>query len=252
MEEFSLDGVNNDYYTKLWSHSELMPCHAWPIWSLLKREMAPGRRPLELGPGVRPRIPVKGSWFVEISGPAKRCLEKHGGIVLAPEDKLEKNFFDVVCAFEVLEHIKDDSLMLKNLFFSMRRGGRLFISVPLFKKYWTEWDRMVGHYRRYSPIGLEDLLVKAGFEIELYAEATMARAYTGKISQKLAKVFFTAFPGFSLRMEGRILRVLCWYERNFNKLKWRSGSLAKIPSGWAGVYLVAKKAGVARNPAIAF
>ena len=243
MGKVSLYKINKDYYDKIWSHSKLMHHGEWPVWSLLKLEARPGLRMLELGPGMRPKIPVKGSWFIEASSPARYSLERQGARILRPWDGLllKKDFFDVVCAFEVLEHIKNDAKLLNEINLSMRKNGKLFISVPIFKKYWTDWDRVVGHYRRYLPKELGNLLTKTGFEVECYAEDSFARAYTGKISQKVAKLFFKAFPSLSLYFERHIIRILCWYARNFSPLKWKKGSLEKIPASWAGVYIACRK-----------
>ncbi|MBI2580639.1 class I SAM-dependent methyltransferase [Candidatus Woesearchaeota archaeon] len=236
--------LNQGYYDAVWSCSGLMRHDAWPIWRLLRLAARQGRRMLELGPGMRPRIPVKGSWFIEISNPARAALEMHGGIVVGPEESLQEGFFDVVCAFEVLEHVGDDVKLLHDLSSALARDGKLFISVPIFKRNWSEWDRIVGHYRRYLPEELEVLLAKAGFEIECYSEDHFAKAYTGKIRQKLASLAVKVFPRLCFSLEGVIIRILCWHARMFRPLKWMRGSFGKIPENWAGVYLVCKKAGV--------
>ena len=71
--------------------------------------------------------------------------------------------FDAVCAFEVLEHIEDDAAALRAWRERMRPDGRLLMSVPLYQRRYAAADRFVGHYRRYDPEPLADLLRKTGF-----------------------------------------------------------------------------------------
>src|SRR4051812_3634132 len=72
--------------------------------------------------------------------------------------------FDLVCAFEVLEHLEDDAGALSQWAAHVRPGGRLLISVPAWRGRFAASDRRVGHWRRYDPGDLEDVLGSAGFD----------------------------------------------------------------------------------------
>lgn len=70
--------------------------------------------------------------------------------------------YDLVCAFEVLEHIEDDAAALAAWVGFVRPGGRLLLSVPAFQARYGTTDEQIGHYRRYEPAGLTGLLRAAG------------------------------------------------------------------------------------------
>jgi SAM-dependent methyltransferase len=72
--------------------------------------------------------------------------------------------FDLVCAFEVLEHVADDQAELRAWRDRLRPGGWLLLSVPAHEKRFGPADRRVGHFRRYEPGGLAEQLTEAGFE----------------------------------------------------------------------------------------
>jgi SAM-dependent methyltransferase len=72
--------------------------------------------------------------------------------------------FDVVCAFEVLEHVEDDAGALKHWRSLLRPGGRLVLSVPAYQSKFGPVDDLVGHYRRYDPDRLTSLLKGSGFD----------------------------------------------------------------------------------------
>jgi SAM-dependent methyltransferase len=71
---------------------------------------------------------------------------------------------DVVCAFEVLEHIEDDQSALELWGSFLRPGGTLLISVPAWQRRFGPSDVRVGHFRRYDRDQLTDLLSRAGYE----------------------------------------------------------------------------------------
>lgn len=71
--------------------------------------------------------------------------------------------FDLVCAFEVLEHIEDDKAALTEWAGLLRPGGWLMLSVPAHQRRFAPWDTMVGHFRRYDPPALAELLASCGF-----------------------------------------------------------------------------------------
>ncbi|MGH3272910.1 MAG: class I SAM-dependent methyltransferase, partial [Streptosporangiaceae bacterium] len=71
--------------------------------------------------------------------------------------------FDLVCAFEVLEHIEDDKAALTEWAARLQPGGSLLISVPAHQRRFGPWDELVGHFRRYDPPALAQLLASCGF-----------------------------------------------------------------------------------------
>jgi 2-polyprenyl-3-methyl-5-hydroxy-6-metoxy-1,4-benzoquinol methylase len=79
--------------------------------------------------------------------------------------------FDLVCAFEVLEHIEDDAAALTEWAGRLRPGGWLLLSVPAHQRRYGPADELVGHFRRYDPDVLAALLRDHGFtdvDLRLY------------------------------------------------------------------------------------
>jgi SAM-dependent methyltransferase len=72
--------------------------------------------------------------------------------------------FDLICAFEVLEHIKDDAAALAEWGQWLRPGGWLLLSVPAHQRRFAAGDEQVGHFRRYDPAAMVELLSMTGFE----------------------------------------------------------------------------------------
>jgi len=70
--------------------------------------------------------------------------------------------FDVVCAFEVLEHIEDDIAALRHWASFTRPGGRVVISVPAGSTKFGRADKRVGHFRRYDENDLIEVMLAAG------------------------------------------------------------------------------------------
>ncbi len=74
--------------------------------------------------------------------------------------------WDVVGLFDVLEHIDDDQAVLAECRATLRRGGRLVLTVPAFPFLWSSFDVTACHRRRYRRAGLVANLRRAGFEVE--------------------------------------------------------------------------------------
>ena len=75
----------------------------------------------------------------------------------------EDQRFDLVCAFEVLEHIEDDKAALLDWRSRLRDGGSLLLSVPAGQHRFGPADELVGHFRRYDTAHLTELLTDCGF-----------------------------------------------------------------------------------------
>lgn len=75
---------------------------------------------------------------------------------------LDGQTFDLVCAFEVLEHIEDDTAAVKDWASRVQPGGWLMLSVPADQYRYGPWDELVGHFRRYDPSELTKLLANCG------------------------------------------------------------------------------------------
>ena len=80
-------------------------------------------------------------------------------------DDVEKQNFDYLFSFEVLEHIQDDVEALTAWVKYIKKDGLVFISVPAHMNKWNITDVMVGHFRRYEKNDVEKLMASAGLEI---------------------------------------------------------------------------------------
>jgi SAM-dependent methyltransferase len=76
------------------------------------------------------------------------------------------NAFDLVCAFDIVEHVEDDHRVFAELSRTARPGATVMLSVPLHRARWTAFDALVGHVRRYEPDELLAMLGEHGLTIE--------------------------------------------------------------------------------------
>jgi SAM-dependent methyltransferase len=73
--------------------------------------------------------------------------------------------FDLIGAFDLLEHVKEDSIVLLNFFKAVKPGGGLILSVPQHQWLWSITDKYAHHERRYSAEDIHTKLNIAGFEV---------------------------------------------------------------------------------------
>ncbi len=74
---------------------------------------------------------------------------------------------DTVVAMNVLEHIEKDTEALRCLSSALVPGGRVVLWVPGYQQLYGDFDRKVGHVRRYTPATLSHAVQEAGLEIEV-------------------------------------------------------------------------------------
>jgi SAM-dependent methyltransferase len=73
--------------------------------------------------------------------------------------------FDVIGAFDVLEHIDDDAAVLREMFSALVPGGGILVTVPQHPALWSEYDVRAHHVRRYRKDELRDKVTAAGFHV---------------------------------------------------------------------------------------
>jgi SAM-dependent methyltransferase len=145
--------------------------------ALLRRELrrlpGPGRA-LDIGAagGGNTRVLRECGWqalALEYSGPAA-SVARSRGIPVARADArqlpVRSGTCDLVTAFDILEHIDEDSLAAAEIARVLRPGGTALIAVPCDMALWSAHDDAVGHVRRYSRPELASLAQKAGLTID--------------------------------------------------------------------------------------
>jgi SAM-dependent methyltransferase len=94
---------------------------------------------------------------------AKRRVGEHGTVLNCGFEELPAaEEYDLVCAFEVLEHIEDDRLALATWVEHLRPGGTLLVSVPKGSRRYGRANARVGDLRRYDEPQLRALLQDVG------------------------------------------------------------------------------------------
>jgi SAM-dependent methyltransferase len=83
--------------------------------------------------------------------------------------------FDLVLAFDVIEHVEDDRAMLRELRRVLRPGGAIAIHVPAWPSLWSRHDEILEHKRRYTRRSLSALLAAGDMRVEYmgWASATI-------------------------------------------------------------------------------
>ena len=75
------------------------------------------------------------------------------------------NKFDTILCLDVLEHIKDDELAIKNLHYVLNKNGHLIVAVLAVSFLYGIRDKKIGHHRRYGKDELIEKLRASGFDI---------------------------------------------------------------------------------------
>jgi len=143
-------------------------------WNVVRRVVS-GLRPttiLELGCGqgaMGTRLATMGTYLAaepddkSFETAQARITPLGGTVIHGDHNKVpEGTTYDVVCAFEVLEHIADDAAALAGWLPLVKPGGHLVLSVPSEPHRFGPWDELVGHYRRYDAASLTARLTEAG------------------------------------------------------------------------------------------
>jgi SAM-dependent methyltransferase len=74
----------------------------------------------------------------------------------------EAGSFDSAVMINVLEHLEDDVEALRTVSGLLRPGGRVVLYVPALNALYGAFDHKAGHYRRYSPWRIREVVAAAG------------------------------------------------------------------------------------------
>lgn len=81
---------------------------------------------------------------------------------------------EIICLFDVLEHIQDDKGFLASAYTALPENGRIIITVPAYQALWSEHDVTHKHFRRYTKKEVTRDLIDAGFIVEYASYWNMA------------------------------------------------------------------------------
>jgi len=151
-----------------------MTVTAWLRWHALSPLLPPGaRRALDIGAGsgsmgsfLAARYDYVGIEPDPVSyAKARQRIGNLGRVLNCGFDEFEpRGEFDLVCAFEVLEHIEDDRAASTEWVRHLSPGGWLLVTVPHNRHRYGAGDARVGHFRRYDTADLVGLFEAAGLD----------------------------------------------------------------------------------------
>lgn len=73
--------------------------------------------------------------------------------------------FDLIGAFDVLEHIEEDNVALAQMHQACKPGGGIVLTVPQHRWLWSRMDNFAHHKRRYTRAELVEKATEAGFRV---------------------------------------------------------------------------------------
>ena len=137
--------------------------------ALIRRRAEPpsGARLLEIGCGTGHNLGMLAQFgsvdALEVDETARALAEKRLGraVFSAPLPELAgipERSYDIVAAFDVIEHIADDEAAIGSIARRLKPGGRLVVTVPAHQWMWSAHDVVNHHQRRYSKSGLRRLI----------------------------------------------------------------------------------------------
>lgn len=127
---------------------------------------------LDIGCGIGTEIKIlKNYGEITVIDKNKKALEIAGNEGVkriwadVEEIAIPKKSYDVICAFDVLEHLNNDKKSLEKIYASLKKNGYLFFTVPAFPSLFSTHDLAMGHKKRYLKKEVISLLKTTGFNI---------------------------------------------------------------------------------------
>jgi len=216
--------VIDDMFEGDYGHKDLIDMEAAPKyteWTLARTKPYVGERVLEIGSGIGNNVRILMQYtdviateiepvYLEVLRNA--YLNTPGVEVYAwdatqpPPDDLPQP--DSILCSNVIEHIEDDRVVVRNADKLLKPGGRMIFIVPRGQNLYSSLDSAIGHYRRYDREQMCALFGEIGYDIEecftLNKIGVLGWWYRGKIAKQQAigrfglKAFNVLVPIFRL------------------------------------------------------
>lgn len=213
--------ANRRFYDPLWAAARLIPPEQFNTWPLIRRLLPPnGGARLEIGPGLRPRLPLANTDFLDASPVAAAALCAAGARAVvgsAAALPYRAGAFGLIVALDVIEHVADDVAAFAELARVAAPEAVLMLSVPLDPARWSRFDVTVGHCRRYRIETLGPALARLGWTVEASASFGLRPRWPGFVS--LGMWVLAHQPA----------RAMWWYNRLLPGALRRQKPLAPVP-----------------------
>jgi SAM-dependent methyltransferase len=184
-----------------------------------KLRLPAGARILEIGAGTGGNLAMLSRYGsvdgIEHDPEARRLAARKNPIPLLEgslPDHLPtgRGTYDLVCMFDVLEHIADDEAALAAVRQAVKPGGRLILTVPAYPWLWSAHDVQLHHRRRYTAASLRNVAARAGFgcaRISYFNSFLMPLVIIGRLVDRLR----SSSAGTGTAIPGALLNALLRY-----------------------------------------
>lgn len=163
------------------AHERLEDTHWWfegrrrVLREVLRRHLLPRtpRRLLDVGCGTGGMFPLLQE-FGEVTGAEgspdalARARRRFPAVRIEPcvlPDELPAGTWDVVTAFDVIEHLDEPIAALRTMRARLPWDGQVVVTVPAFQALWSQHDEVNHHRRRYARLELVSQLSSAGLKV---------------------------------------------------------------------------------------
>ncbi len=96
--------------------------------------------------------------------------------------------FDLILAFDIIEHVENDAGLVGELARTLSPGGALAIHVPAWPSMWSRHDEILEHRRRYTRRSLRRLLTASGLDLEYFGWASCSIFAPAAMMRGLRKI----------------------------------------------------------------
>jgi SAM-dependent methyltransferase len=158
--------------------------HFWIQWrfcalhDLLREQAVPTTMPLvglDIGCGggvLQTQIERTTAWIVDGADVNREALARSRGVrgrtmLYNIHDRRPElcERYDFLLLFDVIEHIEEPISFLESATVHLKAGGLVIVNVPAIQQLYSAYDRVAGHFRRYSRSSLTRTLADAGLEL---------------------------------------------------------------------------------------